>query len=154
MECPNCGRQNYEETECFYCGHTLNLPEDDRTQEEEIKNKVRDNKVKLMNIYNRTMGKMRETFLKSNKPLPIEKVLEDFYVPLFQKKGLGFSEAKRFFHDLLKQAKEESLKDGSAKLPDNYGDISLKKETFDAETRLILTKRREEGVKNEDIQKW
>ena len=25
---------------------------------------------------------------------------------------------------------------------------------FDAETRLILTKRREEGVKNEDIQKW
>lgn len=93
-------------------------------------------------------------FSKLFRPSPLEKSMEDFYVPLFQTRDMSFSEAKNFFHDLLKQAKEDSLKDGSANLPQNYGDILLKKETTDAETTLLLAKKREEGVKDEDIRKW
>lgn len=85
----------------------------------------------------------------------IEKELEDIHLPLFQTKmGLPLSEAKSLFHKMLKEAKEESRKEGTPNLPAKFGEILLQKEAVDKKTQTILSKKREEGVKDDDIRWW
>ena len=81
----------------------------------------------------------------------IEKQLEDQYIPMFQTMmGMSLSHAKSTFSDMLKQAKEESLKEGTSKLPQNFGDIVLTNGKF----KSALAKIRNEGVRDEDIRWW
>lgn len=85
----------------------------------------------------------------------IEKRLEDIHVSILQAKlGIPPSETKSLFRKMLKEAKEESRKEGTSKLPANYGEILLQKEAVDKNTQAILQKRREEGVKDDDIRWW
>lgn len=85
----------------------------------------------------------------------IEKQLEELYIPTFQMKmGISSSQAKGIFRDMLKQAKEESLKEGTSNLPQNFGDILLEKESTDEKIKPMLAKKRNEGVRDEDIRWW
>jgi len=85
----------------------------------------------------------------------IEKELEDIHVSMFQTKlGLPLLEARSLIHKMLKEAKEESRKEGSSKLPTNFGEILLQKEAVDKQTQAILLKKREEGVQDDDIRWW
>lgn len=85
----------------------------------------------------------------------IEKKLEGIYIPMFQTTmGMTPSQAKRHFKDILKQAKASSEMEGTSKLPLNYGDIRLEKESTHDGIRSILTKLRNEGVRDEDIRWW
>jgi len=100
----------------------------------------------------KTMGMFSKLF---GSPSDINKELEDFYVPMFQTMmGMAPSQAKSTFHDLYKQAEEEAKKEGSLNLPLNLGDILLEKELSDKKTKSMLSKRRNEGVRDEDIRWW
>lgn len=85
----------------------------------------------------------------------IEKQLEGTYVSIFQTlMGMSPSQAKSTFRNLYKQAIDEAKAEGSLNLPPNLGDVLLEKETSDHKIRLMLEKRRKEGVKNQDIKWW
>lgn len=85
----------------------------------------------------------------------INKELEDLYVPMFQMMmGMSPSQAKSTFRDLYKQAEEEAKAEGSLNLPLNLGDILLEKESTDKKINSMLAKRRNEGVRDEDIRWW
>jgi hypothetical protein len=64
------------------------------------------------------------------------------------------SQAKSTFRDMLKKAKEESQKEGTSTLARNFGDILLEKESTDEKTKLMLARKRKEGVRDEDIRWW
>jgi hypothetical protein len=65
----------------------------------------------------------------------IEKQLEDLYIPIVQTMmGIPSSQAKSFFRDMLTQVKKESLKEGTANLPQHFGDVLLEKESTDEKT--------------------
>lgn len=85
----------------------------------------------------------------------IERQLEEQYVPMLEMtmKMLP-SQAKKTFRDLLKQAKEAALEQGTLNLPQNFGDMLLEKEAFDEKLKAALTKKRNEGVRDEDIRWW
>ena len=85
----------------------------------------------------------------------IDEQLEDIYLPMIQQlTGNSSEKAKHIFDDLLKMAKMESQKQGSSKLPNNFGDLILEKESTDEKIKSMLAKRRKEGVKDEDIRWW
>jgi hypothetical protein len=84
----------------------------------------------------------------------IEKQLEEIYVPIFKGMGMLLSQAEANFHELLKLAKKESQKEGTSSLPQNYGDILLEKESTDDKIKVMLAKKRKEGVRNEDLKWW
>jgi len=85
----------------------------------------------------------------------IEKQLEDIYVSKIQEvAGMPLSQTKSAFRDLLKKAKEDSLKEGTCNLPQNYGDILLEKELAEEKIKSELAKKRKEGVRDEDIKWW
>jgi polyhydroxyalkanoate synthesis regulator phasin len=82
----------------------------------------------------------------------IEKQLEELYIPIFQKTmGMSLDQAKKFFQDMFQLVKEESLKEGTENLPQNYGDLLLEAESIDEKTKEMLAKKRREGVRDEDI---
>ena len=85
----------------------------------------------------------------------IEKKLEDQYIPFFQiTMGISTSQAKSTFLDMLKKAKEEAITEGTINLPQNFGNILIEKESTDEEIKSMLLKRREEGVRDDDIRWW
>ena len=85
----------------------------------------------------------------------IEKQLQDLYFPMFQMiMGMSASQAKSAFRDMLKQAKEESLKEGTSNLSQNFGDILLEKESSDEKIKSMLARKRIEGVRDADIRWW
>lgn len=84
-----------------------------------------------------------------------EKLIEDRYVSMFQEiVGMSPSQAKSAFLDIIQEAKEESLKEETSDLPQNVGDFLLKKESADEKIRSILAKKRNEGVRDQDIRWW
>jgi hypothetical protein len=92
-----------------------------------------------------------DVFMESD----IEKKLEDVYAHKFQWiVGMSPSQAKRAFRDLLKNAREESLEEGTSNLPLNFGEILLEKESTDEKIKSWLAMKRNEGVRDEDIREW
>lgn len=93
----------------------------------------------------------------------IEKGLLEMYSQMFVAMiGISEQEARKMAKDLLNQAVEESKKEGSYNLSPNFGDILLGERK--AEDQLLekiaqiirknLLKKREEGVRDEDIKWW
>jgi hypothetical protein len=92
----------------------------------------------------------------------VEKALLNQYSQTWNMTGMSSAEAKKMAGDMLDQAIEESKKEGTYYLPQNLGDIIL----GDAETdnpkikniaesiRHKLSKKKEEGVKEEDVRWW
>lgn len=86
---------------------------------------------------------------------PIEKHLEEIYVPMFQgMMGIDASQAKKQFRDIITQIKEEQKQEGTTNLPKNLGDDFLEREKTDEKTRVKFEKKRRDGVKDEDIRWW
>lgn len=98
-----------------------------------------------MGIFSRLLGASSD----------IQKQLEAVYVPMFQiMMGMTLIQAKSTFHDLYKLAENEAKAEGSINLPINLGDILLEKESTSQKIKSMLTKRRKEGVRDEDIRLW
>ncbi|MBW2662381.1 MAG: hypothetical protein JRD93_10430 [Deltaproteobacteria bacterium] len=84
----------------------------------------------------------------------IDSELENQYVPMFQNMmGMPIPQAKSTFRDMLKQAKEESVKDRTSNLPQNFGDLLLEEESTNPHFKSMLAKKRAEGVIDEDV-RW
>jgi len=85
----------------------------------------------------------------------MEKHIEDRYVFIFQEiVGMSPSQAKSAFHNIVQDAKKESLKESSPDLPENVGDFILEKESSDEKIRSIVAKKRDEGIRDQDIRWW
>ncbi len=84
-----------------------------------------------------------------------ESELEELYVNMYVSvKGLSPSEARETIRTFIQQAKEEAQKEGTADLPQNFGDELLARESTDEKTRAMLSAKRKEGVSDEDIRWW
>lgn len=78
-----------------------------------------------------------------------EKKLLDLYTQEFQK--LGILDSSKMAENLLDEAIKEAKK---VSLPLNAGDKVLEKERSDKNTHKVLEKKRQEGVRDEDIRWW
>jgi hypothetical protein len=84
----------------------------------------------------------------------IENKLENLYTSMIQTMtGMSSSEAKKICRELIQMVKEESIMEGTSKLPQDYGDQLLKSESTDEKVKSLLIKKRSEGVRDEDI-RW
>ncbi len=98
------------------------------------------------------MGLLNKFFNSSSN---VDKQLRDIYVPLLQAAtGMPLSQAVSIFDGLLDQAKEEATAQGSSKSPPNLGDLLLERRATDENIRLMLEKKRREGVRDENIRWW
>jgi len=89
-----------------------------------------------------------------SKKSSAESELEEMYVNMYVSvKGLSPSEARKITRTLIQQAKEEAQREGTADLPQNFGDVLLSRESTDEQTRAKLSAKRKEGVTDEDI-RW
>jgi polyhydroxyalkanoate synthesis regulator phasin len=85
----------------------------------------------------------------------IERQLEETYESMFVAgMGMSQSDAREMVRDLIKQAKEEAEKEGTSKIPPNFGDLLIETEDKEQRISIMLTKRRKEGVRDEDIRWW
>lgn len=84
----------------------------------------------------------------------IDSKLEKLYVPMFQiMMGMPISQAKSIFREILKEAKDESIKDGTSTYPENFGDLMLEEESTNPHFKSMLAKKRVDGVRDEDV-RW
>jgi polyhydroxyalkanoate synthesis regulator phasin len=85
----------------------------------------------------------------------IERQLEETYVSMFVAvRGMSQSEARNMVRDMIQQVKEEAEKEGTSKVPPNFGDILIDSENKEQQIGTMLRKRRKEGVRDEDIRWW
>jgi hypothetical protein len=98
------------------------------------------------------MGLLSNIFGSSS----VEGRLEATYAPILQATmGVSVREAKRLCRDLIAQAKAEARAEGTDDLPADLGDQLLKRErASNAEAVAMLSKKRAEGVRDEDIRRW
>lgn len=66
--------------------------------------------------------------------------------------GMGISRGE--LKEMIIQIREESVKEGTDQLPSNYGDILLRDSEIKADVKARINKKREDGVRDEDIQWW
>ena len=91
-----------------------------------------------------------------------ENILLEQYSQMISMTGVSRAEAKKIAGDMLDQVIEESKKEGTYWLPQNLGDIILGDAGSDNSTakkiaeniRQKLRRRKEEGVRTEDIRWW
>jgi hypothetical protein len=84
----------------------------------------------------------------------IEQQLKEVYVPMLMQSGMPISQANEVFSVWLSQAKEESKKENSDNLPQNFGDLLLQKEATVPNIKSKLAKLRREGVTDDDVRTW
>ena len=84
----------------------------------------------------------------------LERELENQYVHTLHLMGLPPPEARRAFWHLLNEIKKESLETGAAALPNDFGDRLLERELVDDRVKVLLEKKRAEGVTDHDIRWW
>ncbi len=84
-----------------------------------------------------------------------ERELEEFYVDMYvSAKGFSRSDARKAIREFIQQAKEEAQREGTADLPQNFGDELLAIESTDEKVKAMFSKSRKEGVTDEDIRWW
>ena len=101
-------------------------------------------------------------FFNFSKYNDIEKAMLDMYSQMLSVRGIPSSEAKKLTKDMLDQAIEQSKKEGTYDFPQNLGDIILGETDTDNLTikkvaesiRQKLPRKKEEGVRDEDVRWW
>ena len=80
---------------------------------------------------------------------------EEMYTQMYAgMTGSSHPEARSAVKDLIKQAQQESRKEGTDNFPNNFGDILLQREHTDTNIKQTFGKKRQEGVKDEDMRWW
>ena len=83
-----------------------------------------------------------------------ERELIESHAFVFEKMGFSMTEAKEMASNMVVKAKEESLNDGTANFPADFGDYLLRVESTDINAKKMLEKKRMEGATNEDVRWW
>jgi hypothetical protein len=90
-----------------------------------------------------------------SKKSSAESELEELYVNMYVSvKGFSPSEARETIRTFIQQAKEEAQREGTADLPQNFGDELLAIESTDEKVKAMFSNVRKEGVTDEDIRWW
>ena len=98
------------------------------------------------------MGLLNRFFGKSSD---LEHKLEELCsASIRELMGVSPAQAEDIARQLMAQAKVESRAERSSELPPHFGDSLLEKESIDESVKLMLTKKRSEGVRDEDIRWW
>jgi len=84
-----------------------------------------------------------------------QKRLEPQYVSFF-KESMSMPEevAREIFKTFAEEQKEAASREGTDRLPENFGQILLEREQTDEEVRNAFAPKRAEGVSDEDIAVW
>src|SRR3989344_4377855 len=101
-------------------------------------------------------------FFNFSKYNDVEKAMLDMYSQMLSMSGVSSSEAKKLTEDTLNQAIWQSKKEGTYDFPQNLGDIILGEANTDDLTikkvaesiRQKLPRKKEEGVRDEDVRWW
>jgi len=84
-----------------------------------------------------------------------EKKIEYQYQAIIQMvMGVTPSQAKATIRDIIEEARKESPKEGLSELPKSMGDFLLQRESKDETIKSILARKRNEGVRDQDIRWW
>ena len=83
-----------------------------------------------------------------------DKELEEKYLSVFVAQGFSLADAKNTFRDVLKIIKQEVQKQGINNWPEKMGDKLLATESKIEDVKTMLSKKRKEGVTDEDIRWW
>lgn len=86
----------------------------------------------------------------------VEKELEDFYASVYQNLfEMLPTEARRTVRDIIAACKQKGREEGTADLPENFGDfLLLQAREGIPEALRIVEKARKEGARDEDIAEW
>lgn len=85
----------------------------------------------------------------------LEKHLKDQYIPIYRKMmRMSAAQARKTFKDLYKKITEEAKAEDTLNLPRNLGDRLLERESTDKKVKKALERKRNEGVRDEDIRWW
>lgn len=84
----------------------------------------------------------------------IEGELLEAYSMQFQQAGMPTNLARQMAKEMVQEAKKRTQEAVEWNLPPNSGDRLLEVEKTNPEVRATLQKKREEGVKDEDIRWW
>ena len=87
----------------------------------------------------------------------IEKTLEEDYTNMFsqQPTGMTVAQVRPMVKDAIEGCKRDAAREGTDKLPDNYGDLLLKAaESGDPDAKKIVERARNEGCTDEDIREY
>lgn len=86
----------------------------------------------------------------------IEEELIDIYAKFYSKMtGEPISKATNEIRDILKTLKDDARKEGTDKLPNNFGTLLVKKpEVVSGTWRKIVETARSDGATNKDIEEW
>jgi hypothetical protein len=83
-----------------------------------------------------------------------ERDLEQQYVALYIQKGVPSSMARQMVLEMIQACKAEAQREGTARMPSDYGDKLLADEGTNQETARMLAVRRREGVTDADVRWW
>jgi hypothetical protein len=85
----------------------------------------------------------------------IEKRLEPQYVSFFRESmSMPEKVAREIFKSLANEQREAARREGTDRLPENFGEILLEREQTDEKVRGAFLPKRVEGVTDEDIAFW
>jgi hypothetical protein len=85
----------------------------------------------------------------------VEKRLEPQYVSFFQESmSMPEEVAREIFHSFASEQKEAARREGTDRLPENFGEVLLERERTDESVRAAFLPKRAEGVTDEDIAFW
>lgn len=87
----------------------------------------------------------------------IEGELEEMYSRMLSQLPIGMTleQAHKEVKKAIKLSKEQAIKEGTADLPDNYGDLLIQAaESGDPNAKNIVNKARKEGASDEDVREF
>jgi hypothetical protein len=87
----------------------------------------------------------------------IEKVLEEDYTNMLSQlpTGMTVGQVRSMVKEAIKGCKRNAAKEGTDKLPGNYGDLLIQAaESGDPDAKKIVERARNEGATDEDIREW
>jgi hypothetical protein len=92
---------------------------------------------------------------ENNHWAEIEKRLELQYVSFFQESmNMPEEVAREIFKSFADEQKEAARREGTDRLPENFGEILVEREQTDESVRAAFLPKRVEGVTDEDIAFW
>jgi hypothetical protein len=108
---------------------------------------------------NRVQGQDLGRVLEARRPNSdeVEKEVEELYSQILSQEGTGMTQkgARVMVREAMALCKAQAIKEGTANLPSNYGDLLLKAaESGDQDSRIIVDKAHIEGSTDDDIQEY
>jgi hypothetical protein len=103
-------------------------------------------------VSRRVSGRREET---SSTKWPLEQEVTDFYVATYQtQRGMAPSKAIASVREMIEHCKKEAEAAGTNRIPPGFGDRLLEEAHAKDGIRALLTAKRSDGVRDDDVRWW